>query len=123
MFTLDSNTIIYFLAGDLKVVSFVNKIITSNSIIYVPTIVRLELLSKTDITNDEKNIIFEFLKQVRYINLDQYIADTAADIRRNYRLKTPDSVIAATAIFTGTKLVTRNSKDFKKVKGLGLIEI
>ncbi len=119
MFTFDTNPIIYFLSGDKKAVSLVSDIILSdNAVVYIPTVVRLELLSKPEMSPDEKTTILEFLNQFRSMALDQNIADIAADLRRIYKLKTADSIIAATAIFTGTSLITRNVKDFRRVKGL-----
>lgn len=119
MFTFDTNSIIYFLAGDKKAVSFVSDIVlASNSVIYVPTVVRLELLSKPEMSLVEQRVILDFLGQFRSMGLDQNIADIAADLRRIYKIKTADSIIAATAIFTGSSLITRNTKDFKSIKGL-----
>jgi predicted nucleic acid-binding protein len=44
--------------------------------------------------------------------ITQDIAERAAALRRNTRLKVPDAVILATAQVEGALLVTRNSKDF-----------
>jgi len=52
------------------------------------------------------------------INIDSKIARLAGSLRSKYRIKTPDAAIAATAIFTETTLVSRNGKDFKKIKEL-----
>ncbi|MPZ78071.1 MAG: PIN domain-containing protein [Deltaproteobacteria bacterium] len=57
------------------------------------------------------------------IPIDSHIARLASFVRREYRLKVPDSLIAATAIFTGSALVTRNTQDFKKVTGLSLLKV
>jgi predicted nucleic acid-binding protein len=35
----------------------------------------------------------------------------------------PDSTIAATAMFTGSTLLTRNTRDFEKVPQLSLLKI
>ena len=40
-----------------------------------------------------------------------------------HRLKLADSAIAATALFTGTKLLTRNTRDFKNVFNLAVQRI
>lgn len=40
--------------------------------------------------------------------------------RKNYSLKIADSAIAATALFTGSILLTRNVKDFRRVPELKL---
>ena len=124
MFTFDTNSIIYFLTGDKEAIAFISDILSSNDpAIYIPTVVRLELLSKPEMSLSEKINILEFLAQCRSIGLDQNIADLAADLRRMYRIKTADSIIAATAIFTGTMLVTRNIKDFKNIEGLKIKNI
>ena len=44
-------------------------------------------------------------------------------MRREQRMKLPDSVIAATALFTGTTLVTRNIRDFKRIPNLSVEKI
>ena len=74
-------------------------------------------------TREEYAVITSFLDTCRYVHLDTSVADISADIRRIYRLKTPDSIIAASAIYTGTTLVTRNAKDFTKVKGIRVLKI
>jgi len=119
MFTFDTNPIIYFLAGDQGIASLFSEILSSNDqVVYIPTIVRLELLSKPQMSLYEQSVILEFLNYFRPIALDENIADIAADLRRIYKIKTADSIVAATAIFTGSSLVTRNAKDFKSIKGL-----
>lgn len=123
MYVLDTNAIIYFLSGEPAPVELIAKAQAQGDIIYVPTIVRLELLSKPDISSDERSLIFDFLEVCRYIQLDIAQADIAADIRRIYKLKTPDSIVAASALYTGATLVTRNSKDFSRVKEISVLAI
>lgn len=48
------------------------------------------------------------------------LKNTAIEIRRSTRLKLPDSIIGATAIFLDTPLLTADQA-FKKVDGLDLI--
>ena len=50
--------------------------------------------------------------------MDSRIARLAGMIQKNHHLKIADGAIAATAIITGTRLLTRNIKDFKKVPDL-----
>ena len=57
------------------------------------------------------------------IPIDSKIARLAGFVRRNYRLEVPDSIIAATTLFTGSKLIIRNTKHFKKVPNIELVEI
>lgn len=122
MYLFDTNAVIYFLAGDTKAVSFVKGLLKEKKIIYVPTIVRLELFSKSDLTVVEQNVITDFLCLTIEISLDKTIADIAATIRRNYKVKVADSVVAATAVYTNSFLVTRNVKDFN-ISGVHIVKI
>lgn len=47
------------------------------------------------------------------IPLDLAVAETAVQLRREYRLRLPDAIIWATARVNDAALVTRNTKDFK----------
>ncbi|TSC67904.1 MAG: PilT protein domain protein [Parcubacteria group bacterium Gr01-1014_66] len=100
-----------------------SKIFDSRVAIYVSTITEIEVLGFPQLTDEEKTEIEKMLKTMLIVPLDSQIANIAASIRRMYRLKTPDSAVAATALFTGTILLTRNIGDFKKITGLRVEEI
>ncbi len=55
------------------------------------------------------------------IMIDAEIKALAIKIRRSYRLKLPDAIIAATALYLGLPLITRNVKDFTNILELRLI--
>ena len=117
-FTFDTNAIIYYLKGDKDVSSQIEEILSSNPSIYISTITEVELFGFPKITETEAYQIEKILETISIIPLDSRIARMAARIRQLYKLKTADSVIAATALFTGSILVTRNVKDFSKVTDL-----
>jgi len=52
------------------------------------------------------------LNGYRIIGLDGDVAERAAVIRRERRIKLPDAIIQATAEVHGLTLVTRNERDF-----------
>ena len=120
MFTLDSDILIRFLNSEEPETTFVWQQLEDEISSYVSTISETELLSYKDLGNHEIADINELLKSFSLIAVDSNIAKIAGEIRRKHRLKTPDALIAATAIFTGSVLVTRNIKDFKKIKELKL---
>jgi len=50
-------------------------------------------------------------------------ARNGKESRRQYRLKVPDSVIAATALFTGSTLLTRNTRDFRRIPNFSVLRV
>lgn len=123
MYTIDTNTIIYYLSGDEKADLILRDILQKNVPIYVSVVTELELLSFSRLSKQDLDKINTLLKTVVIISLDSQLARVAASLRSKYRLKTPDSIIAATAIITGSSLVTRNIKDFEHIAGLSLVDI
>ncbi|PIR44648.1 MAG: hypothetical protein COV10_04065 [Candidatus Vogelbacteria bacterium CG10_big_fil_rev_8_21_14_0_10_51_16] len=122
MFTLDTNVIIYYLAGDVEVVTWLDKE-AAHAAVYVPTVVRAELLSKPGLTKKQYVDVITFPSQTQQVPLDTHIADLVGDIRRLTKLRTPDAIVAATALSAGTTLLTRNTKDFTKVPSLNVMKV
>lgn len=122
MYTLDTNFIIYYLIKDKQALSFFNENL-ANNIYYISVISRLELFSYSEITASEFASIETFISTTRSVLIDNEVAMLAAGIRRKYKIKTPDSIVAATALYTNTALVTRNVKDFEKIKELTVIKV
>lgn len=121
MFTIDTNILIYYAAGDKNIAAFF--LSREDAVFYLPSIVATEFLSYPLIDAHTIVLFRAFARQTTVIALDLYIAELAADIRRNYRLKLADAVIAATALTTQSTLVTRNISDFKKIPHLLLQKI
>jgi len=46
----------------------------------------------------------------------------AVDIRKTFKTKLPDAIIAATAIVNNLSLITRNTKDFEKIQELEVVD-
>jgi len=115
MFTLDTNAILYYLKGDERAFPVIEKVLSESSPVYVSVVTELELLSFSNSTEHEITLIEKLLTTVSIMSLDSRLARIAATLRRMYRLKTPDSIIAATSLFTGTILLTRNTRDFLRI--------
>ena len=123
MITLDTNVIIYYLEGDQSVLPIVDEIFLNEGGAYVASVTELELFSLPGLETEEIAKIENFLKLPFVLPLDSRIARIAGTIRRLYRVKLADSIIAATALYTKTPLLTRNVKDFKKIGDLQFNEI
>jgi predicted nucleic acid-binding protein len=119
VYTLDTNTIIYYQKRDPHVVPILREILGDpTASVYVSTITEAELFSFPNLSDEEKEIIDLILQTVSLIPPISQIARIAGNIRATYRLKLADSFIAATTFFTGSTLLTRNVKDFKRLPGL-----
>ena len=69
-------------------------------------IVRMELLSKRQMQEEEKQKILGFLNDITVIPLNEAIEQTAVELRRSTSLKLPDSIVAATSIVLDAFLLT-----------------
>jgi hypothetical protein len=65
-------------------------------------------------------ILDDLLGAFLEIPVDRAVAEVGGRIRRDTGLALPDALVAATAIVTGRRLVTRNDKHFAGVGGLKL---
>ena len=123
MYLLDTNAIIYYVKDENEVVSIIEDIYTKNVPVYVSAMTEAELFSFHEMSDEETERIEKFLQSVSIIPMDSQVARLTGSIRKKYQLKIADSVIAATALFTGTRLLTRNVNDFKRVSELNIQEI
>jgi predicted nucleic acid-binding protein len=53
--------------------------------------------------------------------LTQEVVEVTIDVRKQRKLKIPNAVIAATTLVYDFTLLTRNTADFKSVKGIKIV--
>ena len=123
MYTLDTNAIIYYLDEEPTVVPLLEPILGQDMAIFVSVVTELELLSHPGLTEEDMAAIQQLLTSMVIFPLESRLAQLAGALRRQYHLKTPDSVVAATALLTHTTLVTRNIRDFQGIDGLSLLPL
>jgi predicted nucleic acid-binding protein len=111
-YLVDTNTIIDYLENKLPEKS--NKLI-DNIIIQFSVISRIELLVWKKATDDQLKILNDFISSSTVFDLNESIILKSIEIRKNYHLKLPDAIIAATAVVNNLPLLTRNISDFEKV--------
>lgn len=115
-YLLDTNIILYILSGD-KVLA--NHLHQKN--LYASFISEMELFSFRGLTSKEEKSIRAFLAEFRIIDIDETIKQEAISIRKNYSLKLPDSIIAATAVTLQLTLITAD-KQYRQIEKL-LLEL
>jgi predicted nucleic acid-binding protein len=113
-FLLDTNIIIYYFNGlisDDRIDS-----ILKNSF-NISIITKIEFLSwkklKDDIELEKKAL--NFISYATIYDLSDEVANEVIKIRQNYKVKTPDAIIGATALVHGLDIVTNNVADFKNL--------
>jgi predicted nucleic acid-binding protein len=89
--------------------------------IFLSVISEMELLSYPKITEVEIERIKAFVADCNLLELTPSIKDKTITIRRNYNLKLPDAIIAATAIQANISLISADSM-FKRIKELNFVE-
>jgi hypothetical protein len=100
---LDTNTVLYFLAGRLAEP-------LPEADFYVSVITEIELLSYPLLKMEDETEIRSFLNDVTIIDLTETIKQSAITLRRKYRLKLPDALIVATAHDLNAELCTNDIK-------------
>lgn len=66
----------------------------------------------------DEELLGLLLAPFREFPVDRAVAERAGRIRRETGVRTPDALIAATALEHRLTLVTRNLRDFQPIKGL-----
>jgi predicted nucleic acid-binding protein len=82
-------------------------------------ITRCELFAGTD---GDEAAISVLLGALREIPVDRAVAERAGRLRRESSIRTPDALIAASALEHGLSLMTRNRRDFAGITGLKLVD-
>ncbi len=119
-YLLDTNILIYYFNGNLAVKPVFDEIKNSVAQGFYCPISWIELLCYSALTEDEANLMRDFLRQINRVSLTKSILDFATKIRRD-RVKLADALIAACALVQGYILVTRNVDDFKRIDGLSIL--
>jgi predicted nucleic acid-binding protein len=89
---------------------------------FISVVTKMELLAFPALSATERNRIMRFLQTVFVVPLTENIEADAIEIRRIFRPKLPDAIIAATAHVLGATLVTGDGPlATKKIPGLPII--
>lgn len=123
MFTVDTNILVYYAAGDKRVADFVLENLAKDRTLFLSTIAVVEFFSYPELTQRDRELFETLLPKLYIIAPTFEIALLAAQLRREYKLKLGDAVIAATTLRTNSTLVTRNLRDFKKIPSLKLLHL
>lgn len=121
-YIFDTNTVIYFLG---KIVLSDNALKRIDAICaegqHLSIITKLELLGYNfeNIVNEEATKKFVTVSKIHQISPE--IEIETIKLRKTTKMKLPDAIIAATALVNNFTLISANTKDFKLISQLNLL--
>src|SRR6185312_1890139 len=86
----------------------------------IPT---LSVISKIEVlgfnaADDHYQLLNDFMNDAIILNLTESVVDKSIEIRKNFKTKLPDAIIAATALINDLVLITRNKSDFQNTSSI-----
>ncbi|MEH2151215.1 type II toxin-antitoxin system VapC family toxin [Nostoc sp.] len=98
---LDTNVVLYFFGGRL-----LNPLPSGQY--FISVITEIELLSYPSLSLEEETQIIDFLNKITIIGIDSNIRNLTIAFRKQYKLRLPDAIIAATAKSLNATLFTND---------------
>lgn len=120
-YLIDTNVAIEYIGETLpeKALSMLDGMIDGR--FYISVINKIELLGFSGITEDEELKFLELINAAFVLDLNEDVVNSTIDIRRQYKTKLPDAIIAATALVNQLTIITRNTKDFDKIEAVKVL--
>lgn len=119
-YLIDSNAVIDYLGRKLPPsgMDFMNSVIDDFPTLSVIT--KIEVLG-FNAPDEHYQLLTNFMDDNTILGLTNNIVDTSIEIRKNYKTKLPDAIIAATALVYNLTLISRNTSDFINIQDLKVI--
>ncbi|MFI5160120.1 MAG: type II toxin-antitoxin system VapC family toxin [Sphingobacteriales bacterium] len=114
-YLIDTNAVIDYLDNKLpaNTTSFIDDLQVQISVVS-----RIELLAWPNISQEQHALLTRFINAAEVVALSESVILKTIELKKTYRVKLPDAIIAATAIVNNWGLLTRNVNDFEKIDGL-----
>jgi len=112
---LDTNIILYLISGDETVAEFLN-----NKNIFMSVDTELELLGYNDMDPKELSTIESLLADFNIVDINSEIKSTVIRLRKFYKLKLPDAIIAATSDYLNLTFMT-SDRNLSKLSELNIL--
>lgn len=112
---VDTNILLYLLSGDETVAEMLD-----GRHIVISFVSELELLGYKDLSESDLHIIQEPLKEATVIDINPEIKRQVVLLRKNYKIKLPDAIVVASALYANFPLVTAD-KQISQINELTLL--
>lgn len=117
----DSNTIIDYAGNKMPDKALLILDGYFNDVLTISIISKIEVLGFNG-NADELKRLADFIGLANIVFIDDAIADKTIELRKAYKIKLPDAIIAATALVYSLTIITRNTSDFKNIHDLACID-
>lgn len=99
---LDTNIVLYLVgSSDVTIAELLN-----GKNLFISFITELELLGYKEISKNEVAQLQGFLRDVTIVDINSDIKKAVVDLRKIYKIKLPDAIIAASASYLNFPLLT-----------------
>ncbi len=112
---IDTNIAIFLLNGDRDLAEILDE-----KKLFVSFVTQLELLSYSKLTLQQEKLIENMLSYCVVIDINNAIKSEVINLKKIYKIKLPDSIIAATALYLDLPLITAD-KGFSRIEELNLM--
>ena len=112
---LDTNIVLYLFSGDKTIAESLN-----GKNVFISFITELEILGYPGLTSQQMINAKSFFNDVSLVDIHSEIKKIVVELRRSYKIKLPDAIIAATAYYLNLPLFTAD-KNFSKLSELSIL--
>lgn len=113
---LDTNAIISHLNGSKKL-----EAVLEGCSIFISSITYTELFAFAKLSITDIEFLKTYIAELQIVHTNNFICDTAAEMRRKTKIKLPDAIVAATAIYLDVPIVTFDT-DFEKIANIRILK-
>ncbi len=120
-YLIDTNAVIDYLGGKHPALGmeFMNKVV--DAVPHISVVTKIEVLG-FNATDEHYKTLSDFINDSTIFDLTNEVVEASIEIRKKYKTKLPDAIIAATAQVYDLVLISRNISDFKNIEGLSVID-
>ena len=116
-----------FLIDTNILIGYVGRIMPEKAMAYISEVIdeefNISVINKIEVLghNTAGDKIEDFISLANVYDLEQAVVNKTILLRKYYKTKLPDAIIAATAIVNDFTIITRNARDFDKIAGLKIL--
>ena len=119
-YLIDTNIVSDYFSESLPVAGMALLDSAIDAVPNLSIITQIELLCwNTDDATTQS--VKSFITDSAVLDISSDVIDRCVSLRKEKKIKTPDAIIAATALAYGYTILTANEKDFANIKGLKFI--